>query len=392
MSQTDVTRRRGKHRAEQPMVPRAEFTSYYGKPILNGPVWASPDIPGYLFLGGLAGGSSLLAAGADLTGRPGLAVVAKTGAAAAGLTSVAALVHDLGRPERFLHMMRVFKVTSPMSVGSWLLGAYIPAAGVASLTALTGRLRWVGHAATAGAALLGPGVASYTAALISDTAVPAWHEGYPEMPFVFTGSGMVAAGGLGMAAALLPGSGPDETAPARNLALLGAAMEAAAFERMTRRAGMVAGPYSEGRAGRYVKAGKALTVLGVAGLALGRRSRVAAALSGAALVAASAATRWGIFHAGLASAADPRYTVVPQRQRLTERPLLPVPFRKKGGQRIGELVQLGQVSLGQLGDQLVALLGELHPHHPGILAVRSPADEPADFGTVHEPHGAVTLQ
>jgi len=162
--------------------------------------------------------------------------------------------------------------------------------------------------------------------------------------------------------------------------------------RMTRRVGMVAETYSEGRGGRYVKTGKALTTLGMAGLALSRRSRVAAALSGAALVAASAATRWGIFHAGLASAADPRYTVVPQRQRLTERPLLPVPFGKKVGQRVGELVQLGQVSLGQLGDHLVARFGELHPHHPGILAVRSPADEPADFRAVHEPHGAVTLQ
>lgn len=340
MSQSDVTRHglrgkrpdreattgvniprrwRGKHRAEQPMVPSAEFTSYYGKPILNAPVWESPDIPGYLFLGGMAGGSSLLAAGADLTGRPVLAVVAKTGAAAAGLLSVTALVHDLGKPARFLNMMRVFKVTSPMSVGSWLLGAYVPAAGAAALTALTGRLRWIGYAATAGSALLGPAVASYTAALICDTAVPAWHDGYPEMPFKFTGSGMVAAGGLGMVSALLPGSGPAETRPARNLALVGAAMEAAAFEWMTRRVGMVAEPYSEGRGGRYVKAGKALTMLGVAGAALGRRSRVATALSGAAFVAASAATRWGIFHAGMASARDPKYTVVPQRQRLNER-------------------------------------------------------------------------
>jgi hypothetical protein len=75
-------------------------------------------------------------------------------------------------------------------------------------------------------------------------------------------------------------------------------------------------PYSEGRAGAYVKAGKALTLAGVATAVLGRRSRVASALSGAALVAASAATRWGIYHAGMASASDPKYTVVPQRQRL----------------------------------------------------------------------------
>jgi hypothetical protein len=340
MSQSDVTREglrgkrpdreattgvnlprrwRGKHRAERPMVPRARFTSYYGKPILNSPVWKSPDIPGYLFLGGLAGGSSLLAAGADLTGRPVLGKVTKTAAAAAGLLSLTALVHDLGRPERFLNMMRVFKVTSPMSVGSWLLGAYVPAAGVASLTALTGRLRWIGYAATAGAALLGPGVAAYTAALISNTAVPAWHDGYPEMPFLFTGSGMMAAGGFGLVTAVLPGSGPDETGPARNLALLGTAMELAASERMEHRIGMVAEPYSEGRGGRYMKAGKALAVLGAAGAMLSRRSRITAAVSGAALAAASAATRWGIYHAGMASAGDPKYTVVPQRERLNER-------------------------------------------------------------------------
>ena len=338
MSQTDVTRQglrgkrpdreavtgsprrwRGKHRAERPMVPPAEFTSYYGKPILNPPVWESPDIPGYLFLGGLAGGASLLAAGSDLTGRGVLARTAKTGAFAAGVLSVAALIHDLGRPARFLNMMRMFKVTSPMSVGSWLLTGYVPAAGTAALTALTGRLPRLGAAATAGSALLGPGVAAYTAALISDTAVPAWHDGYREMPFVFTGSGLMAAGGLGLLTAVLPGAGPGETEPARNLALLGTAMETAAFERMERRIGMVAEPYSAGRGGAYVKAGKALAALGAAGAALSGRSRTAAALSGAALLAASATTRWGIYHAGMASASDPKYTVVPQRQRLNER-------------------------------------------------------------------------
>jgi formate-dependent nitrite reductase membrane component NrfD len=304
------------------MVPKAEFTSYYGKPILNAPVWEARDIAGYFFLGGLAGGSSLLAAGADLTGRPQLSRAAKTAAIAAGTLSLAALVHDLGRPARFINMMRVFKVTSPMSVGTWLLGGYMPAAGVAAATALTGRLPRLGAAATAGAALLGPAVAAYTAALISDTAVPAWHDGYREMPFVFTGSAAMAAGGLGLLAAPASQSGP-----ARSLALLGAAMEAAALERMTHRIGMVAEPYHTGRGGAYVRAGKALAALGAAGAALsavpaipaGRPRRVAAAASGAALIAASAATRWGIFHAGMASARDPKYTVVPQRQRLTER-------------------------------------------------------------------------
>jgi hypothetical protein len=301
------------------MVPKAEFTSYYGKSILNPPVWEARDIAGYLFLGGLAGGSSLLAAGADLTGRPGLSRAAKTAAAAAGAVSVAALVHDLGRPARFINMMRVFKVTSPMSVGSWLLGGYVPAAGVAAFTALTGRLPWLGRAATAGAAVLGPAVAAYTAALISDTAVPAWHDGYREMPFVFTGSGAMAAGGLGLLAAQA-----DESGPARNLALLGQVLEMTAFERMTRRMGLVAEPYRTGRGGAYIRAGQVLGALGATGAALtgtpllpaGRARRIVAVASGAALIGASAATRWGIFHAGMASARDPKYTVVPQRERL----------------------------------------------------------------------------
>jgi len=308
-------RRRG---GEQPVVPRARFTSYYGRPVLNPPVWQSPDIPGYLFLGGLAGGASLLGAGADLTGRPVLSRVSKAGAFAAAGLSLAALVHDLGRRTRFLNMLRVFKVTSPMSVGSWLLAGYVPAAGVAAVAALTGRLRGIGAAATAGTALLGPAVASYTAALISDTAVPAWHDGYPELPFVFTGSGAMAAGGLGLLAAPLTGMQAAEAAPARNLALLGAAMETAALRRMQHRIGMTAEPYASGRGGRYVTAGKVLAGLGAAAALLAGRSRVAAAAGGCALVAASAATRWGIYHAGMASARDPKYTVVPQRQRLNE--------------------------------------------------------------------------
>ncbi|MFR9805985.1 NrfD/PsrC family molybdoenzyme membrane anchor subunit [Pseudonocardia sp. RS010] len=307
-------RRRGRVRAERAMVPDAEFRSYYGLPVLNAPTWQSPDIPGYLFLGGLAGASSVLGAGAQATGRPVLARSSKVAALGAGLVSLVALVHDLGKPERFLNMLRVFKVTSPMSVGSWLLAGYVPLAGVAAASAVTGKVPRVGAAATAGAATLGPAVASYTAALISDTAVPAWHDGHREMPYVFVGSGATAAGGLGLVAAPL-----REQGPARALAAVGVGAELASFELMERRMGMTAEPYSSGTGGRYVRASKVLAVAGLAGAVLGRRSRLASAVSGAALVAASAATRWGIFHAGMQSAEDPKYTVVPQRERRRER-------------------------------------------------------------------------
>ena len=297
----------------RPMVPKAQFDSYYGKPVLNPPVWEARDIAGYLFLGGLAGASSLLGAGAHATGRPALARVSKLGAVGAGAVSLAALVHDLGRPERFLHMLRVVKPTSPMSVGSWLLAGYVPLAGVAAAAAVSGRLPHIGAAATGGAALLGPAVASYTAALIADTAVPAWHDAHRELPYVFVGSAATAAGGLGLLAAPLA-----QSQPARTLALLGVAGELGMFHRMRRRLGMVAEPYSNGTGGRLVRAGEVLSVAGAAGAAIGHRSRVATALSGAALLAASALTRFGIFHAGMQSARDPRYTVEPQRLRLRD--------------------------------------------------------------------------
>ncbi|PPJ13968.1 polysulfide reductase [Nocardia nova] len=312
-------RRRGRGRGEKKMVPDAHFESYYGKPILNKPTWEARDIAGYLFLGGLAGGSSVLAMGAELTGRRKMARVTKVGGLAAILASLVALVHDLGRPERFVRMLRVFKPSSPMSVGSWILATYGPLAGVAAATEIAGWFPRVGRAATVGAGVVGPAVASYTAALMSDTAVPTWHDGYREMPFVFVGSAATAAGGLAVLA-----SPAHEAGPARRALILGAATELAAGEVMSRRMGLSAEPLHQGTAGRLMNAAKALSVFGaVVGGVGGRRSRTAAIIGGAAAVAGSACTRFGIFHAGVASAEDPKYTVIPQRERLAQREGVP---------------------------------------------------------------------
>jgi hypothetical protein len=301
-------------RGEQHMVPEAEFRSYYGKPIINGPVWQTPDIPGYLFLGGLAAGSSLLGAGAHATGRLALSRRSKVAAVAAAAASGVALVHDLGKPSRFLYMLRTFKTTSPMSVGSWLLAGYSGPAGVAALSAVTGRALRTGAAATAGAAILGPGVAAYTAALLADTAVPAWHEAWRELPFVFVGSGSAAAGGL----ALLWADEADE-GPPRRMATIGWLLDLVGVERMERRLGPIADAYEHGLAGRYMKAGKGLSAVGVVAANVGRRRRGTRALAGALLLTGSVCTRFGVFHAGRASAEDPAATVVPQRERVDSR-------------------------------------------------------------------------
>lgn len=294
------------------MVPEAEFSSYYGRPIVKEPTWAAVDIAGYLFLGGLAGASSTLAAAAEVSGRPALARPLKLGAAGAISLSLVALVHDLGRPARFLNMLRVFKPTSPMSVGVWILSAYAPAALAAAADELIGVLRPLGRAGTAGAALLGPAVASYTSVLIANTATPAWHEAHREMPFVFVGSAASAAAGLGLLCSPLA-----QNAPAVRLAVIGASAELGAVKLLERRIGIVAENYHQGKAGKLMRAAETLTVLGVAGaLVRGRRSRGAAALAGVSLLAASACARFGIFEAGKQSAKDPKYTVVPQRERL----------------------------------------------------------------------------
>ncbi|MFG2650423.1 NrfD/PsrC family molybdoenzyme membrane anchor subunit [Streptomyces sp. NPDC048436] len=305
---TDGTRRRGR-RGEELMVPRAEFDSYYGKPIIKPPSWAARDIAGYFFLGGLAGAGSVLAAGAQLTGRPKTATALKVSSLASVSLSAAALVNDLGMPSRFPNMLRVIKPTSPMSVGSWLLSAYGPAAGAAALCAVTGRLPRVGAAATAGAALLGPPLATYTAVLAANTAVPAWHGAHRQLPYLFGASATAAAAGMALAL------GPTrENSPARCAAVLGAVAEQVATRAAEHELGMVAETYRKGRAGRLMRWAKALTVAGAAGaVLLGHRSRPVAVASGVALLAGSVCTRFGVFAAGIASAEDPRYTVVPQR-------------------------------------------------------------------------------
>ncbi|WP_084265954.1 NrfD/PsrC family molybdoenzyme membrane anchor subunit [Actinomadura macra] len=302
--------RRGR-RGERAMVPDAEFTSYYGKPILNPPTWKALDIAGYFFLGGLAGAGSVLAAGAHLTGRPVTARALKISSLVAISGSAAALVHDLGRPARFHHMLRVMKPTSPMSVGSWLLMVYGPAAGGAAVLGVTRLFPRLGAAATAGAAALGPAVAAYTAVLAADTAVPAWHGGHRELPFVFAGSATAAASGMALIACPVV-----ETGPLRSTAVFGTVLEAGATRLMERRLGMVAEAYRQGKAGRLMRAAELLGTAGAAGaVLLAGRSRTAAVLSGTALLTASACTRFGVFYAGVRSAEDPKYTVVPQRER-----------------------------------------------------------------------------
>jgi formate-dependent nitrite reductase membrane component NrfD len=306
-------------KGEQLAVPSAEFRSYYGRAVLKSPVWEW-KIAAYLFTGGLTAGSAMLAAGADLTGRQQLRKVSRVGALVSLLASMYYLVSDLGRPERFHHMLRVAKPSSPMSVGTWILSAYAPFAGLAGLAELqpawlrrswAGRLLgWLARPAGVTAAAVAPGVASYTAVLVSQTAVPAWQEAHPYLPFVFTGSAAASGGGLGMLLAPV-----SESGPARRMAVGGAVLEVAASRVMEQRLGLVAEAYMTGKAHRLRQLSEVLTVGGALGAVVGR-NRAAVAASGLALLAGSALQRFGVFEAGVESTRDPKYVVVPQRERL----------------------------------------------------------------------------
>jgi formate-dependent nitrite reductase membrane component NrfD len=310
-----------------PMVPEPEFTSYYGRPVVKPAPWGH-EIAAYLFLGGVAAGSGLLAAGAQLTGRPKLRRNARLSALAAVGFGSAALVKDLGRPERFLNMLRTVKLTSPMSVGSWILSAFSAGAGVAAaaeVDRMTGErlplgpfrrvLRAAEGPAGLAAAAFGPPLAAYTAVLLADTATPTWNAAREELPFVFVSSASLAAAGLAMITTPVA-----EAGPARTLALLGVTGDLIATEVMHRRIDPVAAePLHHGAAGRMLRCSEALGIAGGLGTLLGGRRRGVAVLCGLALLAASALTRFGVFEAGIHSAKDPRYTIEPQKRRLAAR-------------------------------------------------------------------------
>jgi hypothetical protein len=296
------------------MVPEAEFRSYYGRPIIKEPVWTW-EVPWYFFAGGLAGASASLGLGARLAGNHRLARAAWTVAGAGGTAGVPLLASDLGRPERFLYMLRMFKVTSPLSVGSWVLAAIGPAAVGAVVSDRLGIFPRLGRAAEVAAGLLGPALATYTGTLVADTAVPVWHEAGRELPFVFAGS---AAASAGAAAVLL--APPGDAGPARRLVLAGALVELGAAQAMERRLGELGEPYHQGPAGRLARLAKACTATGAGLVAAGGRRRRGVAAAGAALVlAGSACERWAVYKAGFQSARDPKYIVGPQRARMAAR-------------------------------------------------------------------------
>lgn len=163
--------------------------TYYNLPLVKKAHWGWQIIT-YFFLGGIAGSSYLVATLADLFGLKRDQQLVRAGRYLSLVCMIASpmlLIMDLGRPERFHHMLRILKFRSVMSLGSWGITFFSLCCGLttAHQMAKDGLLNWFPlmartmralpvKAIEAIGALFGLFVASYTGVLLSSTAIPIW--------------------------------------------------------------------------------------------------------------------------------------------------------------------------------------------------------------------------
>ena len=292
----------------------AAVPGYYGLPIVKPPVWTW-QIGLYFFVGGTAGMSAVLALVGILTRRSLDFASAALGVGLAGaVISPILLISDLGRPARFLNMLRVFKWRSAMSVGVWTLVLFSGFVGSAFILIESfGFLTLWGIPAVvprtallvlaSGAAMSGAVLATYTGVLLGATAVPAWSAHHKLLPFHF---GIIA---LGSAAAVLELLG-FWTAALDAIGLTVSAIETGIGARIElNRSGATARALHEGASGVLLRAAGLLTGPAAFILRLLGFGPVAAVcfLLGAIL------SRYGWVFAGRFSAGDPEETIAAQR-------------------------------------------------------------------------------
>lgn len=261
---------------------------YYGLPMLKPPVWKA-WIPIYFHLGGLAGGAAVFAAAAELAGDRSLRAIVEP-ARFIGLGALAlgsgALIADLGRPSRFIYMMRVVRPTSPMNVGTWILASAGAALGGAALT----NHRALGVAS----GVLGLPLAGYTAVLLANTATPAWAHGAKSLPPLFVFSAITSA------ACALEFVGTKKSRRAiRAFGIAGKIGELVAEWAWTRELPEHVRPCAErGKAGVLLRVAKACTAASLVLDVIGR-ARIPSALLG---TAGALVVRFAVMEAGRASA------------------------------------------------------------------------------------------
>lgn len=300
---------------EQVPAPKADDPTYYDRPVLKAPVW-SWAIPLYYFTGGAAGACLVLggAAQLDRTGRlDGMIRRCHWAGIIGSSISAALLIGDLGMPSRFLHMLRVFRPTSPMNVGTWILSGAAPTAITAGLFLRRGGfLHSIGEGFGFASGVFGMGLATYTGVLVGNSAIPLWQSSRRILPLLFGASAVASAGSLFE----LLSESPQERRITRTFGTVGRIAEltaAVAMEKSAARVPRVARPFRSGLSEFLWRAATLLTGASLVVSLLPRTSRRKRVVAGALGTAGSLALRYAVHTAGVASARDPRAAFHSQR-------------------------------------------------------------------------------
>ena len=282
--------------------------TYYDRPLLKPPVWIW-SIPVYFFVGGAAGAAMTLGLAVEAAGGERLRhfnVTCRWTGAIGGGAGTALLIWDLGRKGRFLAMLRVLRLTSPMSIGSWVLALATPlSAGSALLTRARGPFEPLGELAGMGAGVLGMPLATYTAVLLGNTAVPIWSATRNSLPFLF---GASSAASLASVFELMPLQ-KNEHALIRRLAIGARAADIVAthvVEYEARRDPEVGRPFMEGVTGALWTSAKILTAASLVVSLIPGENKTRRRIAGILGIAGGLALRFAVFQAGRASSLNPK--------------------------------------------------------------------------------------
>jgi formate-dependent nitrite reductase membrane component NrfD len=329
--------------------PRRDDPTYYDRPMLQEPVWEWA-IPLYYYIGGLTGASLVLSAAAQLKQAAALDLLIQRGhriGFIGSLVSGGLLIYDLGKPSRFLNMLRVFRPTSPMNMGAWILsGTGASATGALLLRQRGGLLGNAGGFLGLIAGVFGIGLSTYTGVLVANSAIPIWQESRKALPVLFGSSALAS---LGCTFDIFC-ERPEARRITNLIGNVGRAAELMASMAMERHASAVP------RVGRPFKRGiSALMWRGAAFLTFAslvvstlpnrsRKSRIAAGLLG---TAGSLLLRVTVEHLGAVSARDARASFHQQRAGRGAAELKKSPQAADDGTDAARL----ESSLDLLGDQ-----------------------------------------
>lgn len=327
-------------------------------PFIKAPVWTW-EVPVYFWVGGTASGAAFVASACDAAGDRRSARIARTVALTAVMPAPLLLIADLGRPERFLNMLRIFKPRSPMSMGAWCLVVF---SGLTSAAVGADLLRRPRAAAALGAlsSFFGGYLGSYTGVLLACTSVPLWTRSRLLLGPIFvctaTATG-AAATHLALVARGLPARHPTRGA-LRTLETAAISAELALSLVNERRAGAIARPLRSGTSGRMFRLAESAVLLGLAAQFRGRRgARRMETLASVLFLGGGLAFRFAWVYAGRASAADQQAAAAVGRGQvsLSEQPQKTSPSRADSrvrrsrslpGQRLwGELVRRSSIAV-----------------------------------------------